>query len=224
MLGEHRAEVDGVLAARVGVVAGAHLVELAVDVLGRPALGALEHHVLQEVGDTRDRGALVARAGVHEVAGREALGILVQLTDDGEAVVQLNLLEGKFFHWNPSPLPRVTISGSGAGREPRYPLTSPNVSRATCSLASSSDRGAPRRSMSVVRALARAPLDSPCMTSCERLPVLERSSSASLTPSRSRLNSASITSIVSVAFSGVVPARPMTYPKPRTARAAAKTM
>jgi len=83
---------------------------------------------------------------------------------------------------------------------------------------SSSVRGLPIWNMSPARRDAVAPLESPCITNVDRMPVRARSISASSTPSFNRRNSAKYTSSVSAARSAVVPAYPRVYPNPLRAR------
>ncbi len=96
-LGEDLRVEGGHLRRREGVVAGADLVELAVDVVGRTPLGALEHHVLEEVADAHDGARLVAGAGLDEESARRSVRRRVGLGDDGQAVVEGGLLE---FNWH----------------------------------------------------------------------------------------------------------------------------
>ena len=70
------------------VVLGAHLVELAVYVVGRAPGGPLEDHVFEEMADPRFSAGLVARAGPDEVAGSHGERRRVVLADHGEAAVQ----------------------------------------------------------------------------------------------------------------------------------------
>ena len=67
---------------------GAHLVELAVYVVGRPAGRALEDHVFQEVAHAGQGVGLVARAGADEEAHRRGIGRRVALGDDFQAIGQ----------------------------------------------------------------------------------------------------------------------------------------
>ena len=100
VLGQHRGVVDRVLFAGEGVVVGADLVELAVDVLGRAPRRALEHHVLEKMAHAGDLVGLVAGAGAHEEADAERVGRVVALGDDLEAVIERWLGETS----NPAPI------------------------------------------------------------------------------------------------------------------------
>src|SRR6266850_4686209 len=79
-----------------GVVAGADLVEDAVDVFPGVFFGAFEHHVLEEVGDAVDIHGFVAGAGFDEHAGGDGVRIGVDLGDDVEAVFKLMMFERKW--------------------------------------------------------------------------------------------------------------------------------
>jgi hypothetical protein len=85
-LGQHVRVVRGQLVGRERVLARADVVELPVDVLGRPALAPLEHHVLEVVGHAHKFGRLVARARLHEESDRGGVGRRIDLRLDLEAV------------------------------------------------------------------------------------------------------------------------------------------
>ena len=67
---------------------GAHFVELAVDLVGRAAGRALEHHVFEEMAHAGDFRGLVAGAGADEEAQGRRVGLAVALGHDLQAVVQ----------------------------------------------------------------------------------------------------------------------------------------
>ena len=84
-----------------GVLLAGERVELAPDRVdltgelpgGRPTLGALEEHVLREMGDAVRLASLVARAGrQHDEAGNR-LGLRHRRRDDTQAVAQTDLIE-----------------------------------------------------------------------------------------------------------------------------------
>ena len=81
-----------------GVVAGSDLVEGLVELLRRHRLGALEHHVFEEVADSHVACGLVPGAGADEEAGCRGMGGGVDLGDDREAVVERGVSEG-VRHW-----------------------------------------------------------------------------------------------------------------------------
>jgi len=87
-LREHSGVVDGALLAGESIVVSAHLIELAVDVVGAPRGGSLEHHVLEKVAHSGDVGGLIASAGLHEEAERRRMGVVVALGNDLEAVAE----------------------------------------------------------------------------------------------------------------------------------------
>ena len=86
--GRHRVVVGGDVLGREGVGLAAHLLEQAGVLLGRDVLGALEHHVLEHVGDAADADALVLRAHViedlHRRDGRLVIGEEEHLEAVGE--------------------------------------------------------------------------------------------------------------------------------------------
>ena len=88
VLGQHGRVVDGVLFAGEGVVVGAHLVELAVDVVGDARGRALEHHVFEKMAHARDFVGFVAGAGIDEEAQGRRMGLVVALGHDLQAVGQ----------------------------------------------------------------------------------------------------------------------------------------
>ena len=93
-LGGHHVEfVDGLVVGRVGVDVRAELHAEAPqrlhDVVAGIVLGAVEHHVLEEVGDAEVRRGLVHGPGVHRQAQRQvAARLLVVAEVVGEAVVE----------------------------------------------------------------------------------------------------------------------------------------
>ena len=73
VLVEHVGLVAGVVAAGEGVEAAAAHLELERELPGRPPLGALEHHVLEQMGDAHLLGPLVRAGGAHvDPDGRRA--------------------------------------------------------------------------------------------------------------------------------------------------------
>ena len=86
--GQHGGVVDRVLFAGEGVVMRPHLVELAVDVVGRPRWRPLEDHVLEEMAHAGQRVALVARAGLDEETEAQGIGLRVAFGHDFQAVVE----------------------------------------------------------------------------------------------------------------------------------------
>ncbi len=88
LLGEDRGVEDRVLLAGEGVVLGAHLVELAVDVVGRAAGRPLEGHVLQEVAHPGHLVRLVPRPRVDEEAHRRRVRLGIALRHDLQSVRQ----------------------------------------------------------------------------------------------------------------------------------------
>ena len=96
-LGQDVCVVDGLLVAGEGVVVGADLVELAVDIVCGPALGALEHHVFEEVGHTHEGCLLIACAGLDEEAAAEKLEKFSEASDEIFAEIVALLSEaGKY--------------------------------------------------------------------------------------------------------------------------------
>ena len=86
--------VARVLLAREGVELAADPVDLGRDVArGRAALGALEEHVLGEVGDAADLGRLVARAGREHDEARHRLRLRHRRSEHANAVGQRRSLE-----------------------------------------------------------------------------------------------------------------------------------
>ena len=79
--------VPRVLLAREGVELAADAVDLVPDVArGRPVLGALEEHVLREVGDpARVRRLVAGSGGEHDEAG-DRLGVIHRRGQDAEPV------------------------------------------------------------------------------------------------------------------------------------------
>ena len=78
-------ETDGFLAG-VGVEVAANGVHFAGDVLGGAVAGALEEHVLDEVGDAVDRGVFIAGAGFDPDAHGDGAEVLHAFGEDGEPV------------------------------------------------------------------------------------------------------------------------------------------
>ena len=85
VLVEHLDVVAGVFLRREGVEVAADRVDLLGDVLGRAVLGALEEHVLDEVGDAAAGVALVAGSAGQPDADRHAPHVRHRLGDEAEA-------------------------------------------------------------------------------------------------------------------------------------------
>ena len=81
------------LFARRRVVAGAHLVENAVHVVGRILGGPLEGHVFQKVTHAGDFGRLVAGTGTDEEPQRHAVYIRIQFGNDLQTVVESGFMK-----------------------------------------------------------------------------------------------------------------------------------
>ena len=88
------AVVGGLLARGVGVEVAADVLDLAGDGGGVALLGALEGHVLEEVGDAVLRRRLVAGAGGDVGAEGDGLDPRHGLGDDGQAVGQAGHADG----------------------------------------------------------------------------------------------------------------------------------
>ena len=88
VLGQHGRVVNGVFLVGEGIVMGAHLVELAVHIVGRAAGGALEDHVLQKMAHAGHAVGFIAGAGVYEEPQCRGIGRVVALGDDLQAVRQ----------------------------------------------------------------------------------------------------------------------------------------
>ena len=73
---------------RVGVVLAAGRFHDAVELARLQVLGAVEHHVLEEVRQARDARILVAAAGTHEEVKRHVGNVVIRPDDDLQAVVQ----------------------------------------------------------------------------------------------------------------------------------------
>ena len=86
LFGEDGGVVGGVFFARERIGAGAHPVEAPVDLVGREVVGALEHHVLEEVAHAPLGVGLVAGAGLHEEADARGEGRVGDFGDHIEAV------------------------------------------------------------------------------------------------------------------------------------------
>ena len=99
MFGQHGGVEDGVFLVGEGVVVGAHLVELAVHLVGRAAGRALEDHVFEEMAHAGQRVVFIAGAGVDEEPQRRGIGRVVALGDDFQAVGK-----GVFEKFHLSPL------------------------------------------------------------------------------------------------------------------------
>ena len=88
VLRQHRGVVDGRLLGGGGVGAGADLVQLAVDVVGRARGRALEGHVLEEMAHAGDVVGFVAGAGLDDEAQGGRVGLGVAFGDDFQTVGQ----------------------------------------------------------------------------------------------------------------------------------------
>ncbi len=88
-------EADGFLAGE-SVDVAADGVDFASDVLGGAVFGALEDHVLDEVGDAIDFGQLVAGAGIDPDAHGDGADVVHALGEDGEAVGECGALNVAF--------------------------------------------------------------------------------------------------------------------------------
>ena len=85
---------------REGVHVAADGIDLAGDVFGGARLRALEHHVLDEVGDAVPFGIFVARAGLEPDADRDRADVRHLLGDNGQAIRQdlTTNAAGFFYH------------------------------------------------------------------------------------------------------------------------------
>jgi len=88
MFGQHGGIKDRVLLVGESVVVGTHLVELAIDVVGRATGRSFEDHVLKKMADTGQRVALVAGPRFDEEAHRRGIGPAVALGNDLQSVRQ----------------------------------------------------------------------------------------------------------------------------------------
>ena len=88
MFRQHGGVENRVLLVGEGVVVGAHLVELAVHVVGRAARRALEDHVFQKMAYAGHPGGFVAGAGADEKPHGRGIGSAVALGNDLQAVGQ----------------------------------------------------------------------------------------------------------------------------------------
>ena len=88
ILRQDRRVVDRVLFAGAGVVVRAHLVELAVHLVGGSAGRALEDHVLEKMAHAGQRVRLVARAGLDEERHGRRVGVAVALGHHFQAVFE----------------------------------------------------------------------------------------------------------------------------------------
>ena len=87
ILGRHREVISRVIVGRIRVRVGADRRDDPVVDVGRKALGAAEHHVLEEVREARAAGLVfVARAGTHDRPVRDEPVARHRHDDDGEAV------------------------------------------------------------------------------------------------------------------------------------------
>ena len=91
---EHARVVGGLLARGVGVQVAADVLDRLGDSARRAALGALERHVLEHVGDAVDLGRLVARADVDPDADAHRLHARHGLGRDAQAAIEGGDLRG----------------------------------------------------------------------------------------------------------------------------------
>jgi len=103
-----------------GVEHAADGVHGAGDLLGGAALGALEDHVLEEMGEAVVGGGLGTRAGAHPDADRDGAHVGHGLGDDDEAVGQDLALDVAYLRIHCLSLTQA--GGKGEGRE-RWPAT-----------------------------------------------------------------------------------------------------
>ncbi len=78
---------------REGGVLGSHRLQFLLVVLGADLGGALEGHVLEDVGDTRDTADLVRAAHAHVGAEREHRHVVTLEHQEGHPVLELELLD-----------------------------------------------------------------------------------------------------------------------------------
>ena len=78
--------VDGDVVAREGVVGASLGFHQAVELPRLPAGRAVEHHVLEEVRESRDAGRFVAAAGAHPVVEGDVRDVVHRPDDDSESV------------------------------------------------------------------------------------------------------------------------------------------
>src|SRR5262249_15762764 len=83
-----------VLLRRPGVIVRPDAREVAVDREGVAPGSPLEHHVLEEVRDSRDLRGLIARPGLDPECDRDRQRCRIRLAEDRQAVGELMLLEG----------------------------------------------------------------------------------------------------------------------------------
>ena len=80
--------VDGDVIGRVGIVLAAGCLHDPVEFAGLQVLGAVEHHVFEEVRQAGDSRVLVTSARPHEIIERDIGDIVVRPDDDLEPVLQ----------------------------------------------------------------------------------------------------------------------------------------
>ena len=115
---EDAGEVGGVLARGVGVEAAADALDLLGDGARAAGRGALERHVLEQVGDAVDLGGLVAGADVDPDADRRGLEVRHGLADDAQAVVERGEAVEIVGHAGPK-VSRMAVATRGeVGRQP----------------------------------------------------------------------------------------------------------
>ena len=88
MLVEHLDVVAGVFLGGEGVELAADRIDRLSDILGRTGAGALEQHVLDEVGDAAALGRFVARAARQPDADADRADLRHPLGEDAKAVVE----------------------------------------------------------------------------------------------------------------------------------------
>src|SRR5664279_4148894 len=89
--------VEGVFFGSLGVVLGTDSVEVAID-CERIAPGrSLEDHMLKKVRDARELARLVAAAGLDEEPASDGMGLVVQLGDHAETVIEHSMMKVHLF-------------------------------------------------------------------------------------------------------------------------------
>ena len=142
-LAEDAGVVGGGLAARIGVEVAADILDLDRDVLGRAARGALERHVLEEVGDARDAPHLVDGADIHVGVAAHHRGVVAFEYEQGQSVLERRLRQPRLKLLqvlSRSPRDRRDRQDDGGGRAPPGPTPQARTSPTP-------GRGSPRRGL-----------------------------------------------------------------------------
>ncbi len=92
MLGHHRGGVGGRIALGRGVELPADILDRFVELARRPLARALEHHMLEDVGEAVQMRRLVARPAPRENADRGRLQPGHVAADDAQAIVECRQL------------------------------------------------------------------------------------------------------------------------------------